>query len=423
MAHEVFCEKCGELEGYIFTPDMNFEYGRVVIDNYVIKSVEYFEPADSTMPRIISCEDAGRIILGQEISAPIIIPGLVDVHLHGANGYDICDADCRSLAGICDYERQSGIAAFIGATMTLPVTELETICNAYNKLCLYKNCSSITNDDIKPYAGFEGLFLEGPFISKNRCGAQNPQNAIAPDYEIVKRLNDLSGGIIRKVLVAPEIEGAERLTKEIVMSTDSEETRNVMSTNDGHNCENNTILDVNITLGHTDCDYNTASKLIEVGANQVTHLYNAMPPFDKREPGLIGAALDNDCYMELICDGVHVHDSVIRATFNMVSEDKIVLVSDSTMATGLLDGPATLGGTPVSVVTADGVRRVELMNGTIAGSATNLFDCMIHAIKIGVPVDKAIVAATVNPATSVQLDDFYGRIDEGKCGIVNIFRT
>lgn len=445
--HKVFNKESGELEGYIFTSDNNFLYGKIIFENGEIIDVDYFSP-NSALPAVLPYDDARRAILGERIAAPVILPGLVDVHLHGANGFDICDATSDSIAGICEYERKSGIAAFIGATMTLPKEKLEEVCRAVAEVSLGTDPGMpevslgtdlgmpLGTDSCKKrdplgtdpngkgrFAGFEGLFLEGPFVSKNKCGAQNPEYAILPDADLVQNLNGLSGGMVRKVLVAPELVGAEEFVRQLKDTGDRSTESKLMST------------EIKITLGHTDCDYESAMKLIAVGADQITHTYNAMPAFDKRNPGLIGAALDGNCYTELISDGIHVHESVIRATFNMVPEDKIVLISDSTMATGLPDGDATLGGTPVKVVTKneriqcccdsrncdEAVRRVELSTGTIAGSATNLFDCMLHAIKIGVPVSKAIRAATINPARSIGIDDRYGTIDEGKSAFFNVF--
>lgn len=420
MMHSVFYENSGELKGYVYTPFFEFRFATVTIENYIIKSVEYCTP-ENGLPAILSDEkEAREYFLRKEKPYPMILPGLVDVHLHGAAGFDICDASEESIQRIDEYEAKSGIAAYLGTTMTLPQDDLERIClaarGAASKMDQRGQTPIATKGDRPQHCpvGLVGLFLEGPFVSKKKCGAQNPNYAINPDADLVMHLNEISGGLVRKVLVAPELDGAiefvgdmetREFTESIVMST----------TNDKYNlCDS-----ICITLGHTECDYDIALKVMNMGVNQITHMYNAMPAFDKRNPGLIGAALDKNCYMELISDGVHVHDSVVRATFNMVSDDRLVLISDSTMATGLPDGPATLGGTPVNVVT-DGVRKVTLPDGTIAGSATNLFECMMHAIESGVSPVKAIRAASINPAKSIGIDNAYGSIKEGKCGLVNI---
>lgn len=439
MGKRVFCEKNGEIEGYIFTPSFEFKYGKVTVKDGIIENVEYTENDESACDETGCNESACDVFCGSLFfecrgkgnSRRLILPGLVDVHLHGAAGYDICDASAESIKKICAYERENGIAAFLGATMTLPAHELEKICVAAKEASGY---------------GFEGIFLEGPFVNKTKCGAQNPEYAILPDASLVGRLNEISGGNIRKVLIAPELDGAAEFVECLkcgLVGKPKDDLNSEISEESKVDFNENMIR---ITLGHSDADYDIAAEVIKMGANQVTHLYNAMRPFDKRDPGLVGAAFDNDCYTELIADGVHVHESVIRSTFKTVSDDKMILVSDSTMATGLPDGAATLGGTPVKVMTignasenvsenADNAgdvlvnlvesanivrRRVELSDGTIAGSATNLYDCMMNAIEMGVPVAKAVRAATLNPAKSVGIDDRYGTIEIGKCGVLAI---
>ena len=155
--------------------------------------------------------------------------------------------------------------------------------------------------------------------------------------------------------------------------------------------------EVQISLGHTAADYRCAAEAMSLGAHHVTHLYNAMQPFAHREPGLIGAAADDpECMVELICDGYHIHPSVIRTTFKMFGPERVILISDSMRATGMANGTYELGGQEVTVKD----RKAVLKDGTLAGSATDLFGCMRKAMEFGVPVEQAIWAATRNPARS-----------------------
>ena len=150
---------------------------------------------------------------------------------------------------------------------------------------------------------------------------------------------------------------------------------------------------------------------MELGVNHVTHLYNAMPPFAHRDPGVIGAACDSeDCMVELICDGFHIHPCVVRTTFKMFGDERVVLVSDSMMAAGMGNGTYELGGQEVTMKD----RLATLSNGTIAGSATNLFDCMKKAMEFGIPESTAIFAATRNPAKSIHVYDKVGSLTPGK---------
>ena len=166
-----------------------------------------------------------------------------------------------------------------------------------------------------------------------------------------------------------------------------------------------------ISLGHTSADYDTARTAMQQGAHHVTHLFNAMEPLGHRAPGLIGAAFDDpECMAELICDGIHVHPSVVRAAFHMFGSERMILISDSMMATGMEDGIYHLGGQLVQVQN----KKALLQDGTIAGSATDLFDCMKKAVSFGIPLEDAVFAATRNPAKSIGIYHRTGSVTIGK---------
>ena len=169
--------------------------------------------------------------------------------------------------------------------------------------------------------------------------------------------------------------------------------------------------EVVISIGHTTANYECAKKAMDMGAKHVTHLYNAMPPFAHRDPGVVGAACDTpDCMVELICDGFHIHPATIRTTFKMFGDERVVLISDSMMATGMPNGKYELGGQEVTMTDC----FAALSDGTIAGSATNLFDCMKKAMEFGIPEATAIFAATRNPANSIGVYDKVGSLTPGK---------
>ena len=169
--------------------------------------------------------------------------------------------------------------------------------------------------------------------------------------------------------------------------------------------------EVVISLGHTGADYDTARKALDAGAHHVTHLFNAMMPLSHRAPGLIGAAAeDENCRAELICDGIHIHPCVVKSTFKLFGAGRMILISDSMMATGMEDGEYALGGQPVIVKG----NRALLKDGTIAGSATSLFGCMRTAIQMGVPKEEAVRAATRNPAEAVGLEEECGMLLAGR---------
>lgn len=337
----------------VFTEDYRFEDGEVSIDGSVFGT---------------SHDDV--VIDGEGCYA---IPGLNDIHFHGCVGHDFCDGTVEAFRAMAKYEASCGVTGIVPATMTLAEETLAGICS--------------TAKDFQCEGGsvFFGIDMEGPFVSMAKKGAQNGDFIRKPDVAMFRRLNELSGGKIKIVAIAPEEENALSFIQEL---------------------KGETVL----SIAHTTADYETAMKAFENGASHVTHLYNAMPPYTHRAPGVIGASADSDCRVELICDGVHVHPAVIRSTFRMFGPDKVILISDSMMATGMPDGDYSLGGQPVKVVG----NLATLADGTIAGSATNLMDCVRKAVSFGIPLEVAVRCASVNPAKEVGIFDQTGSITDGK---------
>ncbi len=305
------------------------------------------------------------------------IPGLVDIHFHGCVGYDFCDGTKEAIDAMAEYEASQGVTAIVPATMTLGRDTLKKIC---------ETAGAYGNDNERG-AQLCGINMEGPFISMEKKGAQNPLYIHKPDAEMFRELNAASGNMIKLVALAPEVEGAMEFIDELKD-------------------------EVVISIAHTTADAQTAAEALQRGASHVTHLYNAMPPFHHRKPGVVGAACDNEtCEVELICDGVHIAPEMVRATFKMFGKDRVILISDSMMAAGMPDGTYSLGG---QVVQVRG-NRATLESGTIAGSNTNLMACMRTAVKMmGLPLETAVLCASRNPARSVGIDDCYGSIRPGK---------
>lgn len=302
------------------------------------------------------------------------IPGLTDIHFHGCVGYDFCDGTEEAIAAIAAYEAQNGVTQICPATMTQPEDTLLQISAA---------AKAHSNDQ---GAALVGINMEGPFISREKKGAQNEKYIHAPDLEMYRRLQDASGNLYKLVAIAPEVEGA----LDFITATKDE---------------------VVLSIAHTAADYDVAKKAIDAGASHLTHCYNAMMPFTHRAPGVVGAASEAHIEAELICDGIHIHPSMVRATFKLFGADKVIFISDSMMATGMTDGEYSLGGQDVTVRG----NRATLHDGTIAGSATNLMDCMRTAVKeMGIPLETAVRCAAVNPAKSIGIDQDYGSLTPGK---------
>lgn len=316
-------------------------------------------------------QDDGEIIDAEGL---LVLPGLVDIHSHGAAGEDFSDGNPEGLKKILRYERSCGITSYCPTSMTFPKERLRQI------------FASIKGAQTEEGAKVVGINMEGPFLDPAKKGAHVEKWIAAPDVAFVRELNQDVDGLVRLVTLAPNMDGAEEFIKEM------------------HE-------EVCISLGHTAADYDCASRAMKFGAHHVTHLYNAMQPFGHRAPGLIGAAMDDpECMVELICDGYHIHPSAIRAAFRLFGPERVILISDSMRATGMENGTYELGGQEVTVKD----RKAVLKDGTLAGSATNLYGCMCKAIEFGIPLEQAIMAATANPARSIGIFDRVGSIRIGK---------
>lgn len=306
------------------------------------------------------------------------IPGLVDIHFHGAVGYDFCQASKEELLKIAEYEAKNGVLAICPATMSY---NEEILGHVMDKAADYKEDTG---------ADLVGINMEGPFINLKKAGAQNPEYIMPADKEMFLRLQERSGGLIKLVDIAPEEKGAMEFIEQ---------------------CHDK----VKISIAHTCSDYDTAREALEKGVGHMTHLYNAMPGINHREPGPIIAALEAGAEVELIADGIHIHPAMVRTTFRIFGADKVILISDSMEATGLLDGDYQLGGQGVTVKGRKAVLTKD--PGVIAGSVTNLFDCMKNCVlNMGIPLEDAVLAATENPAESIGVEKDYGKIAVGNYG-------
>ena len=354
----------------VYTEEKTFVKGGIMLDGDKIQRVY----AEEEKPQFGEKE----VLDGEGAYA---IPGLIDLHFHGCKGDDFCDGKEEAIERIAQYEASIGVTAIAPATMTLPVEELKQILSVAAK---YKK-----NGTSPKAADLVGINMEGPFISKVKKGAQDERNIIPCKVEIAEQFLEASDGLVKFIGIAPE---------------DNEDYLEFIEEMKGK---------VNISLAHTNADYDTAKKAFDAGANHAVHLYNAMPAFTHRAPGVVGAVYDGKHVMaEIICDGIHIHPAMVRATFEMMGADRMILISDSMRATGMPDGQYTLGGLDVKVV---GKRATLVSDGAIAGSATNLADCMRTVVKeMQIPLETAIACATINPAKSLGIDDQYGSIKAGK---------
>ena len=310
-----------------------------------------------------------------DVTGKYVTPGFVDIHIHGSKGSDFCDAGAEHIETMSAYLGGEGVTSFCGTTMAFDepiLTEIIEVAKPY----INKETGG---------AVLRGINMEGPFFSKAKKGAQAEKYIIDPDIEMFERLYAVSGGAIRLVDVAPELEGCipfiEQTSKKCVVS-----------------------------IAHTTANYGQAKAAFAAGASHVTHLFNAMPPFGHRDPGVVGAASDDAAHVEMISDGIHLHPAVVRSVFRWFGAERVCLISDSMRAAGMPNGVYSLGGQTVYMT--DG--KATLEDGTIAGSATCLAECFRRAVGFGVPLEMALRAATINPAQAVGLFDTVGSITEGK---------
>ena len=305
-----------------------------------------------------------------------VIPGLVDIHTHGAMGADASDGDGEGLKRMAAHLASCGVTSFVPTTMTLPYGTLAAA---------FQTAARLAENRPPACSRVMGIHMEGPFFSEKKKGAQNGAYLKDPDFEAFRKLYDGCGGLVRIVDIAPELPGAAAF---------AEKARKLCM----------------VSVAHTDADYEEAKAVFEAGARHLTHLYNAMPPIHHRKPGVIGAASErDDVRAELICDGLHVHPSAVRMAFRLFP-GRICLISDSLRCCGMPDGEYELGGQQVFL--AGGVAR--LADGTIAGAASDLTRDLRNAVRFGIPMETAIEAATINPAREIGREDEIGSIEAEK---------
>ena len=288
-----------------------------------------------------------------------VFAGLTDIHSHGCMGYDTMDGN--HLEEMSEFMAANGVTSWLPTTMTMDMNTIK----------------SVVNGEILNARGAEvlGFHLEGPYISAKHKGAQNEKYIIPPDLDEFEKLDN-----IKMVTVAPETENAFNFIEK---------------------CK------AVISIGHTDCDYDCAKKAIKLGASCLTHTFNAMPPIHHRNPGPIGAAFDENIYVQVICDGIHINQCVIRLLYKLFGAERMILISDSMRATGLSDGEYEFGGQNISV--KNSVARTR--SGAIAGSTSTLLNCVKKAIEFGIPENEAFRMASQTPCELLGIKK--GKIEAG----------
>ena len=354
----------------------------IIKNGQVFNSNGRFIPADVELAgdRIVKVAPAGTLHGDEELDAAgkYVTPGFVDIHIHGAAGSDFCDGmdgSDKYVRAMQKYLGSQGVTSFLGTTMAFSEEILDRIFDTARPIFGQEGYGAV----------LRGVNMEGPFFNKAKKGAQAEEYIIDPDWEMFQRLWERSGNNIRLVDVAPELPGAlEFAQKASKLCT--------------------------VSIAHTCATYEEATAAFANGFTHTTHLFNAMPAFTHRAPGVVGAASDFAEHIEMICDGIHLNPSVVRAVFNMFGPDRVCIISDAMQACGMPNGEYSLGGQKVFMT--DGL--ATLADGTIAGSATCQAEGFRRAVKFGVPLESALKAATINPAKAAGLFDEVGSIAVGK---------
>jgi len=362
------------LMGNIVLPDRVLEGGIVIVEEEKIAGVF---PKDQSPPL--------EGMVQHDYGASYITPGFIDLHLHGAMGRDVMDGTAESLGEIADYQARCGITGFVPTTLAAP---LPAILDAVE-------CVKAAMTDRKR-AEILGVYLEAPFLSVKKKGAQNPEFIRPIQAADIRLLAEAAQSLQAIVTVAPEV-GAN-----LSFIPALKEKGWVVS------------------IGHSEATYEQAMMSFEKGITHATHLYNAMSGFLPREPGVIGAVLDSGgVTAELIADGIHVHPAALRLALRQKGVERICLITDSLNAAGLGEGEYRVGG--LDVVVRNGQARLK-ESGALAGSILTLNQAVKNMIDwTGVPVPDAVRLASLNPARVLGLDSRMGSIEKGKLANLAVF--
>lgn len=348
-----------------------FKASKIFLEDEILENA-YIAVENSKISEILT-EYNGEY---EDFGDKIIAPGLVDTHVHGYKDADVTDAIEGALNQMSVGMLEMGVTSFLPTTLTSSIEQL-------NKAV------KLIGEEYKEVKGakVKGIFMEGPYFTVKYKGAQNPAYMSDPSIEQLKIWQDLSGGIIKKIAIAPERNGVQEFIKE------------------------SKKMGIYVALAHSDATAEEALNAVDAGANIFVHLYNGMRGLHHREPGMVGAALASDAYAEMICDGHHVNPIAAKVAINAKGHDKILLITDCMRSGGMGEGESHLG--EFKVIVKDGTARLE--DGTLAGSILDLIDGVKNVKNWNLAdLKQAIDMASKVPAKSVGLED--------ECGVLAVGR-
>jgi N-acetylglucosamine-6-phosphate deacetylase len=318
-----------------------------------------------------------------DVNGAYLVPGFIDVHVHGGGGYDVMSGKAEEIDGMSRFHASKGTTSFLATTMTHERSVIENAVRGIAEAIEHGTTG----------AEVAGIHLEGPFLNVHRCGAQNPEFIRLGTIEELESYIHLSKGHLRLMTIAPEQEGAMEIIR--------------FAVDQG----------ITISIGHSDATYDIVQQAVLLGATHVTHIFNGMRPLHHREPGVAGASLMIDeLAVELICDGFHLSKELVAYIFRVKPAEQIVLITDCVPAAGCEDGEYQLGSLPV--ILKDGQVRLKQKDdtiGSLAGSSLTMDHALKNAIEFtGNSLSKILPSLTINPARQVGIADRKGSIELGK---------
>ena len=310
-----------------------------------------------------------------EAQNKFIVPGYIDIHVHGGGGSDVMDGEYEAIKQVATTHSRFGTTAFLPTTMTM------------TKDKIIKSLKNIHEARLKGTGTAEilGIHLEGPYINPEKKGAQKEEDIKKVSVEEFLEFNQASGNLIRLVTIAPEMPGAIDFIRWLHQQG------------------------IIVSVGHSNATYKQVQEGIQAGLSQVTHIFNAMRGLHHREPGVVGAALSSPkLIVEMIADGIHLHPMVLKMLTQIKESEKLVLITDAMRATGFKEGTYDLGGQEVIVTQG----QAKLKNGTLAGSVLTMDKAVKNLVtKVGISLLNAVQMASYNPAKCLGIDDKKGSLE------------
>jgi len=349
----------------IISPGEEYSDGAILVENGIINRIFPESNAADTLSGIDEKTDAG---------GAVVLPGFFDIHFHGCMGSDFIDGTADAIKTIAEAKVRQGVTSMLGTTLSLPeeaIREAIALCAAYQQS--------------PSGANFLGIHLEGPFIAPEFAGAQNPAYLKKPDMGMIERLNRIMP--VRKVSYSPELDPDCTFLRELAGA-------GIMP-----------------SAAHSGADYELFCKCADLGMKHITHFCNCITPLHHLRPGMVGGGLfRDDIYLELICDGIHLHPDMVKFIFKTAGCERIMLITDSMCAAGMPDGGYSLGGLPVTV--KDGCARVNA-TGAVAGSTLLMYNALKNVVRwTGLPLKDIVGTTAWNQARSLGIGNI-GKIAPG----------